>query len=119
MSNSANETNVALRWSTTHKWCFVVYSFFNVLPQLLAGFIAGCRCKVRAYDQGSHTFYLLNQDGSLPSRQYVQMACQVRPESTGSVTVCWHTVLRGCLLLGSRDAATHQKVAVLQHACSI
>lgn len=36
------------------------------------------RCKVRAYDQASHTFYLLNQDGSLPSRQYVQMGCQVR-----------------------------------------
>lgn len=36
------------------------------------------RCKVRAYDHASHTFYLLNQDGSLPSRQYVQMACQVR-----------------------------------------
>ena len=25
-----------------------------------------CRCKVRAFDHGSHTFYLLNQDGSLP-----------------------------------------------------
>jgi hypothetical protein len=33
---------------------------------------------VRAYDHASHTFYLLNQDGSLPSRQFVQMACQVR-----------------------------------------
>lgn len=33
---------------------------------------------MRAYDHASHTFYLLNQDGSLPSRQYVQMACQVR-----------------------------------------
>jgi hypothetical protein len=36
------------------------------------------RCKVRAYERASHTFSLLNQDGSLPSRQYVQMACQVR-----------------------------------------
>ncbi|KAF6259486.1 hypothetical protein COO60DRAFT_1512839 [Scenedesmus sp. NREL 46B-D3] len=34
------------------------------------------RCKVRAYESASHTFSLLNQDGSLPSRQYVQMACQ-------------------------------------------
>jgi hypothetical protein len=37
------------------------------------------RCKVRAYESASHTFSLLNQDGSLPSRQYVQMACHVRP----------------------------------------
>jgi len=42
-----------------------------------AAAIAPCRCKVRAYEHASHTFYLLNQDGSLPSRQYVQMACQV------------------------------------------
>lgn len=34
------------------------------------------RCKVRAYERASHTFSLLNRDGSLPSRQYVQMACQ-------------------------------------------
>lgn len=39
--------------------------------------VCSCRCKVRAYDNTSHTFSLLNQDGSLPSRQYVQMACQV------------------------------------------
>jgi hypothetical protein len=34
------------------------------------------RCKVRAFDNASHTFYLLNQDGSLPAKQYVRQACQ-------------------------------------------
>jgi hypothetical protein len=44
----------------------------NAMPRVVA-----LRCKVRAYESASHTFSLLNQDGSLPSRQYVQMACQV------------------------------------------
>eukprot|EP00879_Flechtneria_rotunda_P019827 GHRR01020841.1.p1 GENE.GHRR01020841.1~~GHRR01020841.1.p1 ORF type:complete len:702 (+),score=262.20 GHRR01020841.1:224-2329(+) len=34
------------------------------------------RCKVRAYECASHTFYLMNPDGSLPSKHFVQKACQ-------------------------------------------
>eukprot|EP00882_Tetradesmus_deserticola_P007188 GHRQ01007569.1.p1 GENE.GHRQ01007569.1~~GHRQ01007569.1.p1 ORF type:complete len:217 (+),score=79.02 GHRQ01007569.1:397-1047(+) len=58
-----------------------VFSGSNVLLQdLVRGMrrhrLTITRCKVRAYESASHTFSLLNQDGSLPSRQYVQMACQ-------------------------------------------
>lgn len=64
---------------------------------------------MRAYENASHTFYLLNQDGSLPSKQYVRQACQVgHYETTVASTACTSTCIRShCTCSGARRYLSH------------